>query len=37
MRIGLEDVLVLPDGTEASDNAALIRAAHDLLAHSVLP
>ncbi|MDT7573295.1 MAG: hypothetical protein QOE05_3469 [Actinomycetota bacterium] len=26
-RIGLEDVLTLPDGTPASDNAALIRAA----------
>jgi len=35
-RIGLEDVLVLPDGAEAADNAALVRATHDLLAHSVL-
>ncbi|MEU6118620.1 3-keto-5-aminohexanoate cleavage protein [Streptomyces sp. NPDC047117] len=26
-RVGLEDVLVLPDGTEAPDNAALVRAA----------
>lgn len=34
-RIGLEDVLVLPDGAAAADNAALVRAAHDLLAHSV--
>jgi uncharacterized protein (DUF849 family) len=35
-RVGLEDVLVLPDGAAAADNAALVRAAHDLLAHSVL-
>ncbi len=35
-RIGLEDVLVLPDGAVASDNGALVRAAHDLLAPSVL-
>jgi uncharacterized protein (DUF849 family) len=35
-RIGLEDVLVLPDGAAAADNAALVRAAHHLLAHSVL-
>ncbi|MCK2213391.1 3-keto-5-aminohexanoate cleavage protein [Actinomadura sp. ATCC 31491] len=27
-RIGLEDVLLLPDGTPATSNAALIRAAH---------
>lgn len=31
-RIGLEDVLVLPDGSTASGNAALVRAARDLLA-----
>lgn len=31
-RIGLEDVLVLPDGSTAPDNAALVRAARDLLA-----
>jgi uncharacterized protein (DUF849 family) len=35
-RIGLEDVLVLPDGAVAADNAALVRAAHDLLGHSLL-
>lgn len=35
-RISLEDVLVLPDGAAAADNAALVRAAPDLLAHSVL-
>ncbi|WP_093713074.1 3-keto-5-aminohexanoate cleavage protein [Actinacidiphila alni] len=29
-RIGLEDVLHLPDGTPAPDNAALVRAAHDI-------
>jgi uncharacterized protein (DUF849 family) len=33
-RIGLEDVLVLPDGSPAPDNAALVRAARDLLAAS---
>jgi len=33
-RIGLEDdVLVLPDGAEAADNAALVRAGRDILAH----
>lgn len=32
-RIGLEDVLVLPDGAAAADNAALVRAARDVLAH----
>lgn len=31
-RIGLEDVLVLPDGSTAPDNAALVQAARDLLA-----
>lgn len=31
-RIGLEDVLVLPDGSCAPDNAALVRAARELLA-----
>jgi uncharacterized protein (DUF849 family) len=30
-RIGLEDVLELPDGTPASDNAALVRAARTIL------
>lgn len=30
-RIGLEDVLVLPDGSPAPDNAALVRAARALL------
>ncbi len=30
-RIGLEDVLVLPDGSPAAGNAALVRAARDLL------
>ena len=30
-RIGLEDTLLLPDGSTASDNAALVRAATDLL------
>lgn len=30
-RIGLEDVLVLPDGSPATDNAALVRAARPLL------
>jgi uncharacterized protein (DUF849 family) len=30
-RIGLEDVLVLPDGSPAPDNAALVRAAQALL------
>lgn len=30
-RIGLEDVLVLPDGSPAPGNAALVRAARDLL------
>ena len=29
-RIGLEDVLVLPDGARASGNAALVTAARDL-------
>jgi uncharacterized protein (DUF849 family) len=31
-RIGLEDVLVMPDGSTAADNAALVRAARELLA-----
>jgi uncharacterized protein (DUF849 family) len=31
-RIGLEDTLVLPDGSPAPDNAALVTAAHRLLA-----
>ena len=31
-RIGLEDVLVLPDGSPAPDNVALVRAARELLA-----
>jgi uncharacterized protein (DUF849 family) len=35
-RIGLENVLVLPDGAAATDNAALVRAARHILAHSVL-
>jgi uncharacterized protein (DUF849 family) len=30
-RIGLEDVLELPDGTPAPDNAALVRAATRVL------
>ncbi|MEU6174178.1 3-keto-5-aminohexanoate cleavage protein [Streptantibioticus parmotrematis] len=30
-RIGLEDVLVLPDGSAAKDNAALVTAARDLI------
>lgn len=30
-RIGLEDVLTLPDGSSAPDNAALVRAAWALL------
>jgi uncharacterized protein (DUF849 family) len=34
-RIGLEDVLVLPSGAAAADNAALVRAARQLLADSV--
>jgi uncharacterized protein (DUF849 family) len=32
VRIGLEDVQVLPDGTPAPDNAALVRAAAEVLA-----
>ena len=32
VRIGLEDVLVLPDGSPAPDNAALVRAAAEVLA-----
>ncbi|MUK00682.1 hypothetical protein GM708_01275 [Vibrio cholerae] len=31
-RIGLEDVLELPDGTTAPDNASLVRAAREILA-----
>ncbi|MEU1365063.1 3-keto-5-aminohexanoate cleavage protein [Streptomyces sp. NPDC005803] len=31
MRIGLEDVLHLPDGTTAEDNASLVRAARDMI------
>jgi beta-keto acid cleavage enzyme len=30
-RIGLEDTLLLPDGRRAPDNAALVRAARDIL------
>ena len=30
-RIGLEDVLVLPDGRQAVDNAELVAAARDLI------
>ena len=30
-RIGLEDVLTLPDGSAGPDNAALVRAARSLL------
>ncbi|MFF2861018.1 3-keto-5-aminohexanoate cleavage protein [Streptomyces rubiginosohelvolus] len=33
-RIGLEDVLHLPDGTPAPDNAALVRVARDTIQHS---
>ena len=32
IRTGLEDVTVLPDGSPAADNAALVRAAAELLA-----
>jgi uncharacterized protein (DUF849 family) len=32
VRIGLEDVLVLPDGSPATDNAALVRAAAEVVA-----
>ena len=32
IRTGLEDTTVLPDGTPASENAELVRAAADLLA-----
>jgi hypothetical protein len=32
VRIGLEDVLVLPDGSPAADNAALVAAAAEVLA-----
>lgn len=32
VRIGLEDVLVLPDGSHAPDNAALVAAARELIA-----
>jgi uncharacterized protein (DUF849 family) len=31
IRTGLEDVAVLPDGSPARDNAALVRAASELL------
>jgi uncharacterized protein (DUF849 family) len=34
-RIGLEDVLLLPDGTPAPDNAALVLAASELLREAV--
>jgi uncharacterized protein (DUF849 family) len=34
-RIGLEDVLLLPDGTPAPDNTALVLAARDLLTRAV--
>ena len=34
IRTGLEDVTVLPDGTPARDNAALVAAAMDLISHS---
>ena len=30
-RIGLEDTLTMPDGSSAADNAALVRAAQELL------
>ncbi|TGZ11960.1 3-keto-5-aminohexanoate cleavage protein [Streptomyces rhizosphaericola] len=33
-RIGLEDVLHLPDGTPAPDNAALVRAAYETIQHA---
>ncbi|MHB9757414.1 3-keto-5-aminohexanoate cleavage protein [Streptomyces sp. BYX5S] len=33
-RIGLEDVLHLPDGTPAPDNATLVRLAHETIRHS---
>ena len=36
-RIGLEDVLTLPDGSPAPDNAALVRAAVDLLRRPAPP
>lgn len=32
MRVGLEDVLTLPDGTDAPSTAALVAAARDLVA-----
>ncbi|MFD8691480.1 3-keto-5-aminohexanoate cleavage protein [Streptomyces sp. NPDC059651] len=34
LRIGLEDVLHLPDGTPAPDNAALVRVARETIEHS---
>jgi orotate phosphoribosyltransferase len=36
IRTGLEDTTVLPDGSEAPDNAALVRAAKALRRHEVL-
>ena len=36
-RIGLEDVLVLPDGSTAADNAALVRVAQGVLAAAPPP
>ena len=36
-RIGLEDTLVLPDGSPAPDNTALVTAAHRLLANPAAP
>jgi uncharacterized protein (DUF849 family) len=34
VRVGLEDVLVLPDGRRAADNAELVAASIDLIRHS---
>jgi uncharacterized protein (DUF849 family) len=36
-RIGLEDVLALPDGTPAPDNAALVRAARAIIEGGTRP
>ena len=35
MRIGFEDVMVLPDGRPASSNAALVAAARDIISDSM--
>jgi uncharacterized protein (DUF849 family) len=35
IRTGLEDVTVLPDGSSARDNAALVVAAHRMIASSL--